>query len=53
MKKRIVFGLTAAGLTVLMIAAPADSQTAKKTAGEEIVLEICRMETLRTPSISF
>jgi hypothetical protein len=32
MRKRVVFGLTAAGLAALMIAAPADSQTAKKTA---------------------
>ena len=45
MRKKVVFGLTAAGLAALMIAAPADSQTAKKTAGKEIALNICRMKT--------
>jgi len=46
MRKRAVFGLTAALLAALMIAAPADAQTAKKTAGMEIELEIYHMETL-------
>jgi hypothetical protein len=45
MKKRIVFGLAAAVLAALMIAAPADAQTARKTAGKEIALEIYGMET--------
>jgi hypothetical protein len=45
MRKRGVFSLVAAGLAALITAAPADSQTAKKTAGKEIALEICRMKT--------
>ena len=45
MRKRVVFGLTAADLATLMIAAPVNAQTAKKTAGKEIALEICHMET--------
>ena len=45
MRKRAVFGLTAALLAALMIAAPADAQANKNTAGKVIALEICRMET--------
>lgn len=45
MRKRGVFGLVAAGLAALITAAPADSQTAKKTSGKGIALEICRTET--------
>jgi len=45
MRKRGVLGLAAAGLAALKIVAPADAQTAKKTAGMEIELEIYHMET--------
>jgi len=45
MRKRVVFGPAAAGLAALMIAAPADAQANKNTAGKVIALEICLMET--------
>jgi hypothetical protein len=45
MRKRVVFCAAAAVLAALMIAAPADAQANKNTAGNVIALEICLMET--------
>jgi hypothetical protein len=45
MRKRVVFGPAAAVLAALMIAAPADAQANKNTAGKVIALEIYLMET--------